>query len=256
MRWTGAEDAFLDRPEVASVDGMVIGRYGGRRDAGADKNEDAAFIRADPDGLWELAAVADGHAGADSSALAVQLLDGDQVLPALLGSPAGQALPALHAHLLSLFQAADTSRLGGETSVVVAARRGRCVYWLSIGDCVLYVLHRELAAFGQYMLSQRSFYEWFGRVDSLRLEVPCHASGVHALRPGTSRIVLATDGLLEFGGRPYSDPGRLYDELAEGDLPARAAHLLQTVHQDGGADSATLVAWDAHAGETPIRSSG
>jgi serine/threonine protein phosphatase PrpC len=162
----------------------------------------------------------------------------------------------LHAHLLSLFQAADTSRLTGETAVVVAARRDRFVYWLSIGDCVLYVLHRELAALGQYMLNQRSFYEWFGRVDSLRLEVPCHASGVHALRPGTSRIVLATDGLLEFGDRPYSDPGRLYDKFAEGDLPARAAHLLEAVHRAGGADSATLVAWDARAGETSIRPSG
>jgi len=29
-----------------------------------------------------------------------------------------------------------------------------------------------VATLGQYALTQRSFYEWSGRVDSLRLEVP------------------------------------------------------------------------------------
>lgn len=252
MLWAGAEYAFLDQPDVTTLDGMVLGRYGGRRDAGACKNEDAAFLRADPRGAWEIAAVADGHAGADSSALAVHLLEDDPELPAILGRPPGEALPALHTHLLGLFQAADTSALTGETAVLLAARRDRFVYWLSIGDCMLYVLNRELAARGQYALTQRSFYEWFGRVDSLRLEVPCHASGVHALRPGTSRIALITDGLLEFGERPYVDGARLHEELAGGDLPARAARLMQTVHSAHGADSATLLTWDAYAGETPI----
>jgi hypothetical protein len=66
---------------------------------------------------------------------------------------------------------------------------------------------------------------------------------------------LVTDGLLEFGERPYSDGARLYEELANGDLPARAAHLMQTVHRAHGADSATLVTWDAHAGDTLIQPS-
>lgn len=80
-------------------------------------------------------------------------------------------------------------------------------------------------ALGQYRLNQRSFYEWFARADSLRLEVPCYASGVHPLRPGCSRIALATNGPCEFGDRPYSDAVRLYDDLAEGDLLAQTAHL-------------------------------
>jgi serine/threonine protein phosphatase PrpC len=252
VQWAGGDEAFLDQPDVTSMHGMVLGRYGGRTDAGAGSNEDAAFARVGPGGLWEVAAVADGHAGADSSALAVRLLDDDPLLAEYLGLPARQALAALHAHLLSVFLAADTSGLTGETALLVAARRDRYVYWFSIGDCVLYVLHQQLAALGQYALNQRAFYEWFGRVDSLRLEVPSYASGVHALRPGRSRIALVTDGLLEFDDRPYSDAARLYDELAAGDLSAQAAHLMQAVHDAHGRDSATLVTWDAEAGETPI----
>ena len=161
----------------------------------------------------------------------------------------------MHAHLLSLLQTAGTSRLTGETALLVAARRDRFVYWLNIDDCAFCVMHHQLAALGQYRLNQRSFYEWFGRADSLRLEVPCHASGVHVLRPGRSRIALATDGLWEFGDRPYSDAVRLYDDLADGDLLAQTAHLLKAVHDAHGADSATMVMWDAHAGDTPINPS-
>jgi serine/threonine protein phosphatase PrpC len=251
MQWAGSRENFLDRPDVTSVHGIVLGRYGGRADAGASKNEDAAFVKASPDGRWEVAAVADGHGGCDSSALAVQLLDEDPVLPALLGLPVSRALPAVHAHLLGLLQAADTSGLSGETALLVAARRDRFLYWACIGDCTLYVLHHQLAAFGQYALNQRSFYEWFGQVNSLRLEVPCYATGVHALRPGLSRIVLVTDGLLEFGERPYVDARRLYEDLAEGgELAAQTGRLLQAVHDARGTDSATIVAWDARAGET------
>jgi serine/threonine protein phosphatase PrpC len=255
MHWTGHQEAFLDQPEVTSAHGMVLGRYGGCTGTGANKNEDAAFLKSGPDDLWELAAVADGHGGPDSSALAVQLLDDDPLLPELLGQPVREALPALHARLLSLLQTADTRRLAGETALLVAARRDRFVYWACIGDCMLYVLHHELAALGQYALNQRSFYEWFGRVDSLRLEVPCYASGVHALRPGRSRIALVTDGLLEFGERPYGDARRLYDDLAGGDLAAQTAYLLAAARDAGGADSATIIAWDAYAGETPINPS-
>ena len=44
MRWAGAEETFLDQPDVTSIDGMVLRRYGGRSRTGAVKNEDAAFL--------------------------------------------------------------------------------------------------------------------------------------------------------------------------------------------------------------------
>jgi serine/threonine protein phosphatase PrpC len=255
MYWAGGEETYLNQPDVITSGRMVLGRYGGCTTAGARANEDAAFLRDDPAGHWEIAAVADGHAGAASSALAVRLLDGDELLPQILGRPTPDALAVLHAHLVTLFQAADTTSAAGETAVLVVARWNRYVYWLSVGDCLAYVLHPELSAFGQYALNQRSFYEWFGKVNSLRLDVPCFATGVHALRPGRSRITLATDGLLEFESSPYGDGARLYRVLATGDIGTKTAQLVQTVHDAQGKDSATVVSWDVHAGDSPMQPS-
>jgi len=253
MRWAGADDAFLDRPAADALGRMVLGRYGGRVDAGARKNEDAAFLLEGAD--WEFAVVADGHAGTDSSALAVALLESDVDLSKLLSLPAPQALPAVRTHLVELLQGADTSHLTGETAVLAVARKDRFVLWLSVGDCVAYALHPEVARLGQHALNQRSFFEWFGRVDSLRLDVPCYASGVHALRPGRTRIALVTDGLLEFGNDRYADGARLHADLYDGDLRDRVQKLMLAVHDGRGVDSATIVAWDVVAGDTPIRPS-
>ena len=251
MRWAGAEDAFLDWPRTNAVGRLAFGRYGGRVDAGARKNEDAAFLLEGAD--WEFAVVADGHAGTDSSALAVALLESDVDLPKLLSLPAPQALPAVRTHLVELLQGADTSHLTGETAVLAVARKDRFVLWLSVGDCVAYALHPEVARLGQYALNQRSFFEWFGRVDSLRPDVPCYASGVHALRPGRTRIALVTDGLLEFGSGRYADGARLHADLYDGDLRDRVQKLMLAVHDGRGVDSATVVAWDVIAGDTPIQ---
>ena len=54
FRWVGSEDAFLDAPALAECGSIIIGRYGGRTDAGARKNEDGALVweypRATPNG--------------------------------------------------------------------------------------------------------------------------------------------------------------------------------------------------------------
>jgi hypothetical protein len=218
--WCGGDEPFLDEAVTVQVGRMAFGRYGG-----TGKNEDAALVRCEDDS--EYAVVADGHAGADSSALAVRTL-------CAVENPAG-IVPAL--------QAADTSGLTGETALLAVHRRGRFVHWLSVGDCVAYALHPDLAALGQYALNQRSFYEWFGRVDSLRLDVAAYASGVHALRPGRTRIVMLTDGALECR-RPF-DPGTFYD----GAVADRVGELMRAI--DGG-DSATVVAWDVTAGPTAL----
>jgi serine/threonine protein phosphatase PrpC len=231
----------------------MLGRDGGRVEAGARKNEDAALLIEGSD--WEFAVVADAHAGGDSSALAVELLDDSTELQRVLGQPGPMVPSALHAEVIARLLRADTSQLTGETAVLVVARKGGFVSWLSVGDCVAYALHPELARLGQHALNQRAFYEWFGRVDSLRLDVPCYASGVHALRPGRTRIVLVTDGLLELGKERYADGAQLYADFYDGDLGAGVRQLMQAVHDGRGSDSATVVAWDVIGGETRIQPS-
>jgi hypothetical protein len=253
VRWAGADETYLNRPDAAAVGRLMLGRYGGRVDAGASKNEDAALLIEGAD--WELAVVADAHAGGDSSALVVELLESSSELQRLLEQPSSTVLSALRTEVVERLLRADTSQLTGETAVLVVARKGGFVSWLSIGDCVAYALHPDLARLGQHALNQRSFYEWFGRVDSLRLDVPCHASGVHALRPGRTRIVLATDGLLEFGEKRYADGARLHADLYGADLGDGVRQLMQAVHGGGGVDSATVVAWDVTAGDMSIQPS-
>jgi serine/threonine protein phosphatase PrpC len=252
MRWAGTDDTFLDRPDATAVGRLMFGRYGGRVDGGACKNEDAALLIEGSD--WELAVVADAHAGCDSSALVVELLESSE-LERVLGQPTPTALSALHGEVVARLLRADTSQLTGETAVLVVARKGGFVSWLSVGDCVAYALHPDLARLGQHALNQRSFYEWFGRVDSLRLDVPCYASGVHALRPGRTRIALVTDGLLEFGEKRYSDAAQLHADFYAGDLGEGVRHLMRAVHDGRGSDSATVVAWDVTGTHTPIQPS-
>lgn len=224
MLWCGCEEPFIAETSTIQVGRMVLGRYGG-----SAKNEDAALVRCDHD--REYAVVADGHAGADSPALAVRLLHD-------VDNPA-DVVPTL--------MRAERTGLTGETAIMSVTRRGRFLHWISVGDCVAYTLHPDLAARGQYALNQRSFFEWFGRVDSLQLDVACYASGVQALRPGRTRIVLVTDGALECG-HPF-DPSNFYD----GELFARVDDMVRNIDGD---DSATLVAWDVTAGPTTMWPSG
>ena len=138
MRWAGADETFLDRPDATAVSRLMLGRYGGRVDAGASKNEDAALIIEGPD--WELAVVADAHAGGDSAALVVELMENSTELRRVLEQPSPLTLSALHTEVISRLLRADTSRLTGETALLVVARKGGFLSWLSVGDCVAYVL--------------------------------------------------------------------------------------------------------------------
>src|SRR5439155_2839921 len=132
---------------------------------------------------------------------------------ACLSEPVVSAFSSLHRHLLALFHSPvfreKCARVQGETACLIGARKGPYHWWLSVGDCLVYVFHPELARLGQFALNQRSFFEWIGRANSLGLPVPCHASGVRELRRGENRILMTTDGLLEFGTRPFEDPREL-----------------------------------------------
>ena len=101
---------------------------------------------------------------------------------------------------------------------------------------------------GQFALNQRQFFEWIGRVNTFALPVPCYTTGVRELRGGRNIVILATDGLLECGARPFEEPRALYRAFfappdAAPDLAARVTALLGRVHQERGRDSATVIAW-------------
>ena len=262
--WLGQREPCLDQPIVTHCGAVVLGRYGGCRAAGANKNEDGALIWSAADGAWEVAAIIDAHASSESAALVLDAIAAQAApVAALLAQSVAVALPAVARHFSDLFASdalrAACRRVAGETACLLCVRKDQFVWWLSIGDCIAYVLHPELARIGQFALNQRQFFEWIGRVNTFDLPVPCYTTGVRELRGGHNTLLLATDGLLECGTRPFQEPQALYrifsvESDATPDLAAQVTALLQRVHRERGRDSATVIAWayaNPHAAAMP-----
>jgi hypothetical protein len=249
----GSEAPLLDAPTVGSCGRVVSGRFGGHTGAGAEKNEDGALVWCAEDGRWELAVLLDAHFSAESAALVLTAIEAERApLTALFDSPPGVAFPALHARLLALFTApgfrARCRAVTGEASCLICLRMSHYVWWMCIGDCVLYCFHPKLAAFGQVSLTQRSFYEWVGHVNTFEEPAPCYTTGTRLLLPGTSTIVLLTDGVLECGSQPFADAMALYrlfhaDPAHGPDLTEATRAALRRVERERGRDSATILTW-------------
>ena len=100
-----------------------------------------------------------------------------------------------------------------------------------------------------------------GRANSLTLDVPAYSTGTFELRQGLSRILLLTDGVLEFEGRPFESGAQLLATLGEpGSDPendqSAVRPILSAVQEANGRDSATIVAWDVDVERAPLQPSG
>lgn len=261
FHWFGREKMCLDRPVVNQCGRVVIGCYGGNTVAGATKNEDAALVWETND--WRFAALCDAHLTGESAEVLLAMLEGEQerIVDTLTRS-SSDGFSDLHHLLLSRFCAEEfrekCRRVQGETACLIAVQKANYVWWLSIGDCLIYVLHPELAELGQYALNQRGFYEWVGRVNTFESAIPCYASGIRELRGGVNQIVLITDGLLECGDRRFERPEYLYELFTEGDNnPAvKIERALWEVHQQKGRDSATIICWEYNNDRACVYPSG
>lgn len=245
LRWIGAQDPHLDDPWLHAAGDVTLGIYGGNTASGAHKNEDGALCWSDPHHGWEWAMVLDGHNGSESVQLLVDTMETDQqTITGILNEPVAIAIPHLQQRTLDLLSSIETSHVRGETACLLVARKDDYVWWLSIGDCVLYVLHPEYAKFGQFAANQRHFFEWSGQVNTFRDEVPCYTSGTKRLRRGKNAILAVTDGVLECGTRPFEKPVSLYAIAhASADTRSCVVEILRAVQAERGTDSATIVAW-------------
>ncbi|WP_429755231.1 protein phosphatase 2C domain-containing protein [Bacillus sp. S10(2024)] len=249
--WVGNEEMCIDQVKIDQCDDVIIGRYGGNKAAGAKKNEDGALVWAYDD--WEFAMILDAHYSAESTALLVQTMQNEFLnLKELLDEPIETVFQSVEKYILSIFQSESfqqsCQRIKGETACLICVRKANYLWWLSVGDCVVYLLHDELHKLGQYTLNQRNFYEWVGFINTFSLPVPCYSSGVRELRTGHNRIVMVTDGLLECGEHYYEKQCNIYTDLY-GDkentqLTNRIEKVLQHVHEQRGRDSATIISWD------------
>ncbi|EMR07281.1 hypothetical protein C772_00930 [Bhargavaea cecembensis DSE10] len=249
--WVGSQDDFVDCPDVIQLNHIVVGRYGGNSTAGQSKNEDGCLVWFSREEDWELAMVLDAHYSAESAEIVLELFRQEEnAIRTLLALPAvHDAFRALEEKVLDMFRSAEflsiCRKVKGETACLITARKGRYVWWLSVGDCLLYLFHPELTRMGQYQLNQRQFYEWIGQVNTFAQEVPCYSIGRRELRKGENRLFLTTDGLIECPGAPYPDPVRVDQAFYEGVPAADTVHsILETIQKSGVRDSTTIITWN------------
>jgi serine/threonine protein phosphatase PrpC len=254
--WLGDLEPQLDDPVVLECGHLVVGVYGGNTRAGARKNEDAAFVMTDLEGQWEFAVLLDAHYSSGSARLVLEMInrEASEVREKLESQPVSSVFRLIEDHLVSQFSSPEflerASDVYGEASCLICARKEHFLWWMSVGDCLAYLLHPHLSTRGQFTLNQRSFFEWVGYRNTFSLPVPCYSSGVRELREGRSVICLASDGVFEGDDRPLISDEALYRTYVSdsGKSPAhvrdQTRSLLSQVHKKKGRDSATIIAWD------------
>ena len=132
----------------------------------------------------------------------------------------------------------------GETACLIVVQKEQYLWWMSVGDNLVYLFHPELAELNQFALNQRQFYEWIGKVNTFESDIPCYSTGTRLLREGQNYIYLLTDGVLECGDRTFENPDRLYKILTEDiDISKNISKVFKEVHKQKGRDSATIIGW-------------
>ncbi|EJS76390.1 hypothetical protein ICY_02260 [Bacillus cereus BAG2X1-3] len=239
----------LGEISVKQYGDIVLGKYGGNISAGAKKNEDGALVWSNSD--WEFAAILDGHNSAESVDLVVNAIKKEyENIKTIMKESIKTVFRSIENHILAIFQSSSfkekCQKVKGETACLICVRKENYIWWLSIGDCLVYVFHEELHKLGQYTLNQRHFYEWIGNVNTFDLPVPCYSSGIRELRTGKNRIVMVTDGVLECGERRYEKSLNLYEDMNgnKKELTECVRNVLEHVHHQLGRDSATITSWD------------
>lgn len=250
--WSGEQSPYIDTINAHQIAHITVGCLGGCSPAEAIKNEDALMVLHSEEGGWTFVALMDAHHSSESAEFILTLLEAHQAsIITTLSLPVSQSLHTIQRFFLDLFNSQTTKaslrKVHGETSLLLCVQQRQYVWWLSIGDNLIYLLHPELAHFGQYKLNQRQFFEWIGQQNTFELEVPCYSTGIRELRGGTNQIVLLTDGVLESGTRPFENDRYLYqffDMESETDTTSNSVQqILNTVMAENGKDSATLISW-------------
>jgi hypothetical protein len=249
--WVGCESNFVDQLHIHTINHITLGRFGGNSVAGQYKNEDGCLIWADDKQDWEFVVLLDAHNSAESAELVINhfLICKEEIQSVLL-LPYEQALKKLEVTILRMFQTGkfidDCRKVQGETACLIVLRKEKYLWWFSIGDCISFLFHPELAKLGQYQLNLRQLYEWVGQVNTFDQIVPCYSRGIRELRQGLNRILLTTDGLVECPSEPYSNPRDIYNKMKDHQLYEGIMVLLNTIKENMVRDSTTIISWNVN----------
>lgn len=245
--WIGSQDNFIDHPNVHQINHVIVGRYGGNSNAGQYKNEDGCLVWLDEKQDWEFSVLLDAHNTSESAQIIIeQFFYYKDEIKHLLSLPTNhQTFKKLEEKILTIFQSEEflsiCRNITGETACLIVLRKDKYIWWFSVGDCVLFLFHQELAALGQFQLNQRQFYEWIGQVNTFEQDVPCYSVGIKELRKGENRLFLTTDGLLECPHEPYSNPINIYNSFLNSKDQESIWAMLKNIKKNGVRDSTTII---------------
>lgn len=247
--WVGSQQSFVDDISVERFIHVILGRYGGNSCAGQYKNEDGCVVWINEKEDWEFVALLDAHNTAESAELVVKLLESEKSnFAQILSLEMKQKMfHQLEEKLLTMFQSKEVlsacQNVTGETACLIVVRKGKYLWWFSVGDGLLYLFHHEFAALGQYQVNQRQFFEWIGEVNTFEQEVPCYSVGIKELRQGLNRIFLTTDGLVECPNEPYADPKNIYNSFGNVTDEMAIKNMLENIRNNHVRDSTTIISW-------------
>ena len=249
--WVGSQENFVDKLSTHKLDRIAIGRFGGNSAAGQYKNEDGCLVWLDEKADWEFALILDAHNTAESAEIVIEQFEKKKAeIIHTLSLPLNQTFKRLEAMVLDLLQAEEfltaCRKVKGETACLIVARKDKYMWWFSVGDCISYLFHPELAALGQYQINQRQFYEWIGQVNTFEQIVPCYSSGIRELRKGINRIFLTTDGLIECPNTPFSNPREISKAFSSTQNEDSLQYLLRVIQENNVRDSTTIISWEVN----------
>jgi hypothetical protein len=247
--WVGSQESFVDQPNVLQINHVVIGRYGGNSNSGQSKNEDGCLFWLNPEEDWEMALILDAHHSAQSAEVILKLFHEEKsTIKYLLSLPLDKHFfKRIEEKVLDMLQSEEfmsiCRKVIGETACLISVRKDKYLWWLSVGDCVLYLFHEELAVLGQYQVNQRHFYEWIGQVNTFEQLVPCYNVGVKELRKGKNRLFLTTDGLIECPNEPFANPKNTYKFFSNAKDVECIESMLEVIRDNNVRDSTTIITW-------------
>lgn len=247
--WYGNEDLSLNKHSIKKCGEITLGYYGGNTESGAYKNEDGALILCSNALDWKFALLLDGHATSESVNLILETIKKEQSsLEQILDLPIKEFSIQVHKFFLDIFDSKEFKNkcksIKGETACLIVVQKEQYLWWMSIGDNLVYLFHPELAELKQFALNQRQFYEWIGKVNTFELDIPCYSTGTRLLREGQNYIYLLTDGVLECGDRPFENANYLCEMLTKDmDISKNIINVFKEVHKQKGRDSATIIGW-------------
>ncbi|WP_175639161.1 protein phosphatase 2C domain-containing protein [Metabacillus schmidteae] len=248
-RWVGSQKHFVDEIHTELlIKNVVIGHFGGNSSTGQYNNEDGCLFWINQEEDWEFAIILDAHNTAQSAELILTTFEKEKdLLHQILKLQSGEAFDNISTFILSIFKSEvfreACKNVQGETACLFVIRKDKFLWWLSIGDCILYLFHSELKALGEFQQNHRSFYEWVGQNNTFDLAVPCYSSGRKELRKGENHIFLTTDGLIECPNTKFDNPVEIFNAFDGLSNQDGVQQLLEEIKENNVRDSTTIISW-------------